>query len=137
MRAYTLRGRLGAGVSRRLIVDDGRFTHGMIVKEFYVWAKSISSSEDPECILTKQETAISAMDASESNQIGWAGQTNTNATRTMDFSIVDPDHVITQDLFIKNIAITSDANFMVVLEPIVLSEDQGVLQLIKEVSQDV
>jgi len=137
MRKYTLRGRLPAQTTLRLIVDDGRYTHGMIVKEFYVWAKSQASGDDPECILTKETTTTNSMDAGDSNQIAWAGITTTNATRLMTFGVVDPDHVITQDLFIRNIADIEDANYLVVLEPIVLTPDQGVLQLIKEVNQNV
>ena len=55
----------------------------------------------------------------------------------MNFSVVDPEHVIIQDLYIRNIADTEQANYLIVLEEQNLTEDQAVLQLIKEVSQDV
>lgn len=135
MRTHTLRGNLPAQTTRRLIVDDGRFTNGMIVKEFYVWVKSIASNEDPECYLSKQPSTLNAFDASDGDQIGWAAQTSTQGTRLMDFSVVDPDHVIVQDLYIRNIAATETANYLIVLEETSLSEDEAVLQLIKEVSQ--
>lgn len=137
MRAFTLRGRIPAQETRRLIVDDGRYTHGMIVKQFTVWAKAIDSSEDPECILTKQTTVINAMDASDSNQIGWASQATSSTSRIMTFNLIDPDHVITQDLFIRNIANLEEANYLIVLEPVQLTADEGVLQLIKDVNQSV
>lgn len=137
MKTHTLRGRIPAQTSRRLIVDDGRFTNGMVVKEFYVFAKSIASGEDPECFISKQPSTVNSFDASDNNQIGWAQQTTSSTSRVMNSSILDPDHVITQDLYIRNIADTEDANYLIVLEEITLTEDQAVLQLIKEVSQSV
>lgn len=137
MKTHTLRGRIDARTNKRLIVDDGRFTSSMIVKEFYVWAKSMASGDDPECFLSKQPLTENAFDASDGRQIAWASQTTTSTTRLMNFSVVDPEHVIIQDLYIRNIADTEQANYLVVLEEVNLTEDQAVLQLIKEVSQDV
>ena len=137
MKTHTLRGRLDARTNKRLIVDDGRFTSSMVVKEFYVWAKSVSSSEDPECFLSKQPLTENAFDASDGRQIAWASQTTSATSRVMNFSVVDPEHVIIQDLYIRNIADTEQANYLIVLEEQNLTEDQAVLQLIKEVSQDV
>jgi hypothetical protein len=54
----------------------------------------------------------------------------------MGFSIVDPDHVVIQDLWIYNIADSEEANYLVELEAVEISNEQSVLQMIKERSQN-
>jgi hypothetical protein len=59
-------------------------------------------------------------------------------------AIVDPDHVINRHLYI-NSYITSDNttsperryNYLVVLEPIKISENEAILQMVKGVAQDI
>lgn len=131
----TLRGRVAPSSVKRLIVDDGRFNHGMKVKEFYVWPSSIAGSADPECALGIDEDMDSNWNASDNRQIAWAGATTSGQIRFMDFNLIDPDHVVVSDLFINNFS-TATANYMVVLEAVNLSDDQAILALIKERAQD-
>lgn len=135
MARHTLRGRVNAGDTLRLIIDDGMLNQGHKVVEFYVWAQSIASGDDPACVLAKSYDANPSWDASDNRQIGWAGQTTTNTTRMMQFDLLDPDAIVVQDLFLINIGV-SVANYMVVIEPVNLTDDQAVMQLIKERSQD-
>jgi len=135
MKMRTLRGRVAAGETKRLIVDDGRLNHGMKVKEFHVWAISKSSSDDPECSLGLDYDMSPNWDASDNRQIAWAGMTTTQTTRLMDFSLIDPDHIVIQDLWIQNFS-SDPANYLVILEPVELTDDQAILSLIKERSQD-
>lgn len=136
MARHTLRGRVASGETKRLIIDDGMLNMGHRVKQFKVWATSISSSEDPECILGTKHSFSSEWDASDNRQIGWAGQSTSASSRVMSFDLLDPEAIVIQDLFIRNIADTEDANYLVVIEPVALSDDQAVLQLIKERAQD-
>lgn len=40
----SLRGYIAPGTDpQRIIVDDGRFTHGFMVKEFYIWSPTFDS----------------------------------------------------------------------------------------------
>ena len=135
MRTRTLRGRVEGVSVKRLIVDDGQFNHGMKVKAFYVWATSQAGSRDVECSLGLDYDMAGAWDASDNRQIGWAAMTTTSTTRLMDWSLIDPDHVVISDLYINNFS-DDVANYMVILEPVTLTDDQAVLQLIKERSQD-
>jgi len=138
VKRHTLRGRVEPATTKRLILNDGRLTHGMVVKEFYVWAISQASGDDVDCILSLSPTVTAEMDASDNRQIGWARETTTATTRSMSRSIVDPDHVVVQDLWISNLAVTAgdEANYLVILEAKELSDNESVLQLIKERSQD-
>jgi hypothetical protein len=110
----------------------------MIVKEFYVWTISQASGDDVDCILSLSPTVTAEMDASDNRQIGWARETTTAGTRLASMSIIDPDHVVVQDLWISNLAVTAgdEANYLVILEAKELSDNESVLQLIKERSQD-
>ncbi len=135
MKLRTLRGRVAAITVKRLIVDDGRLNHGMKVKEFHVWAPSVAGSTDVECALGLDYDMAGDQDASDNRQIGWAAQTTSATSRVMQFSILDPDHIVINDLYINNFS-DDEANYLVILEPVVLSDDEAILTLIKERSQD-
>jgi hypothetical protein len=51
-------------------------------------------------------------------------------------SVIDPDHVIIQDLWIRNENAVDEVNYLIELEPVDLNDDQAILSLIKERSQD-
>ena len=133
---HSLRGKLRANEKRRLIVDDGRFTHGDIVESFRVWNASVASGNDVEAVLALSEDSLVGANAAEDNgQIGWSFQfIGTNGG--LDGSVIDPDHLVVRDLWIENIS-GAPCNFLIVLRPTTITEDQAVLALIKEVSQDV
>ncbi len=135
-RTHTLRGRVSQESTKRLILNDGRLNHGMVVKEFYVWTISQASGNDVDCILSLSGIVSNEMDAGDNRQIGWARETTTATTRLADMSIIDPDHVVVQDLWISNLSTNGPANYLVILESKELSNNETVLQLIKERSQD-
>ena len=136
MKLHTLRGRVEANSVKRLVVDDGRLTHAMIVDEFHVWAISMASGEDPECSLGLNYDLGPAWDASDNRQIGWASQTTTGGTRMMTFSLIDKNHIVNQDLYISNFS-PHAANYLIHLTARTLSEDEAIMTLIKEASQSV
>jgi hypothetical protein len=76
------------------------------------------------------------MDASDNRQIGWARETTTATTRLQSRAIIDPDHVVVQDLWISNLSTNGPANYLIILEARELNDNESVLQLIKERSQD-
>jgi hypothetical protein len=132
VRTMTQRGLLSPGASHRLVMDDGKFTNGFKVKAFYIW----SPTWDNQCsaILSYSETAPPFASAADGNQIGWANynDSTTNATDVQGF--IDPDHIVQQDLYIHTQG--AQLSYLVILEPRVLSEPEGVLQMIKASSQD-
>ena len=135
MRTHTLRGRLANGEKKDLIIDDGRLNHGMKIKEFHVWGiDNDSSAEMALCLNT--ENVGSQFDASNGNQIAWASQTGAAGVPTnSSFSLIDPNHVVVQDLVLNNFGSTT-GNYLVILEQVTLSDDQAILALIKERQQD-
>ena len=138
MKVHTLRGRVEQNATKRLILNDGRLNHGLVVKEFYAWTVSQASGDDVDCILSLSGTVTAEMDASDNRQIGWARETTTSGSRLASMAIIDPDHIVVQDLWISNLELTagSEANYLVILEAKELNDNESVLQLIKERSQD-
>jgi hypothetical protein len=74
-------------------------------------------------------------------QIAWASSyANGTASLASPFSIIDPNHIVNRDLYIQTQvggAGGSEAvNYLVIIEPVTMTEPQAVLQLIKERAQD-
>jgi hypothetical protein len=136
MKIRTLRGYLTDTNIHRLIVDDGRTTHGYVIKEFYVWPDG-GGADGVYATLGTQYDMLSGGRADDNRQIAWSGSTwsSTGTPTTGSWGIVDPDHVVNTDLWIRANT-TENTNYMVIMEPIILTEDQAILALIKERSQD-
>ena len=132
-RRRTLRGFLGGNEIRRLVVDDGRLNHGYIVKEFHVWSTSLSGQRNAEFVLSLNENTPDAWRADITGQIGWAGMIVdlSGVESLQSFSLIDPDHVVLRDLYVKSVNVDG-GNYMVVLETIDLTENETILTLIKE-----
>lgn len=131
----TLRGRIDANSQRRLVVDDGNFTSGFKVKSFCMFPLSLSSGGDVEGVLGLDYDIASIWNASDNRQIAWACMTTTNTTRVMNWEKIDPDHIVVRDLYLYNMSDIS-ANYLIEIEPVTISEDEAVIALIKERSQD-
>ena len=135
MKSRSLRGLCLGNETKPIILDDGRITKGYIIKEFHVWTTSISGSRDPAVSLGLDKDMNASWDARDNRQIAWAGMTTSASDRVMSFSLVDPNHLVVRDLYVKNF--TNDpANYLIVIEPVTITEDEAVIAIIKERSQD-
>ena len=72
------------------------------------------------------------MNAEESGTIAWAAFIEDTTNGIDQFFIIDPEHVVNQDLFMHNLGGTS-MNYLIRMRPIVMTPEQGVLQLVKAV----
>lgn len=133
----TLRGRLTSTDIRRIVVDDGRTNHGYQIVGFYVWCDP-AAADGVFATLGTQYDMLSGARADDNRQIAWAGNTwsSTSTTPTTGlWNVVDPDHVVITDLYIQ--AINSEAtNYLIEVRPITMTDDEAILRLIKERSQD-
>jgi hypothetical protein len=141
MKRRTLRGTVETnGEVRRLVVDDGNPNHGYKVTAFYILSISPqASTADAIGTLAKHEDGARTWTLSDNRQIGWAGQTMIgSAAPDATMAVLDPDHVIVGDLYVWGFGTTSTPGYqyLVELETIELADDEAVLQLIKERSQD-
>ena len=137
MRRRTLRGQVTDLIPKRLVVDDGRLTSGYRVVSFHVWP-DFNNDDAVFATLGTQYDMLPTANAGDNRQIGWAigsvDATGTNRGGQM-WSVLDPDHIVIQDLYILSNRQTT-VNYLVELEPVKLSDDEVVLTLIKERSQD-
>lgn len=130
----TLRGRLDAGETRRLLIDDGDFQHGFIVEDISISPQSPlgeATSNDASAILHINSDTPVDFDWSGPQQIGWAVY-NTNASTPT--SIIDPDHIIVRELYITNLNATKKLNYLVRIRDRTMTPAHGVLQMVKEVT---
>ena len=135
MKTHTLRGLLKGNEVRRIVVDDGRLTHAMRVVSFVVFPKSVGSGNDIQVTLGLNRDFTTVFDASNNGQIAW-GSWWSDASAKHDWTYVDPDHLVIRDLFISNTsAAGAEANYVIKLETMDISNDESILQLIKENQQ--
>ena len=141
MRTRTLRGQFTEGDVKRLVVDDGTLYRGFKVTKFVISGDPSSLGNDAYATLGLQYDTPLVWNWGDNRQIGWAS-TNVAQTASLndEFSVLDPDHVVLRDLYIQGQVSGSGGssiiNYMVVLEPVFLSDDEAIITLIKERSQD-
>jgi len=141
MNRRTLRGQVVEGTNKRLVVDDGRLTHGYKVVRFVIACDPGSSAFDAYGTLSLDYDSSKTWNWGDNRQIGWAS-TNivSTAGANAPFSVIDPDHVVIQDLWIQGQVSTGTGtdvlNYLIELEPVTLTNDQSIITLIKERSQD-
>ena len=138
MKTHTFRGKLNASEQRRLIIDDGRFQHGMKIRELYLFPVEDGGTQLTTVTLATQYDSSAGMDAEDNRQIGWGvvGYSTSGGTQVQALTVVDPDRVIVRDLYVRNNNVNDPVNFLIVMEAITMTDEQAILQLIKERSQD-
>ena len=121
--------------TRPLVVDDGRFTHGFVIEEMRIWAAGPSMVAGFNCqaVLSLYDVPPPTINAEESGTISWAAWIESTTNGIDQFFIIDPEHVVNQDLFLHNLGGTA-MNYLIRMRPITMSPEQGVLQLVKAVN---
>jgi hypothetical protein len=137
----TLRGQFIEGETKRLVVDDGRLNHGYKVVNFAISAGVGSTALDSQAVLALDYDSPASWNWGDNRQIAWASQRVADVSGGQPvFAVIDPDHIVIMDLYIQGIVGGgggSDViNYLIELEPMELTDDQAILALIKERSQD-
>ena len=146
MGARTLRGTLNAAEIRQLVVDDGIFTNGLRVTYFTVWVADFTTDAAAGGLLSLSDTVVSAaantFPANDPSCFAWSFQGREAAPlpavneHVSTWERLDPDHIVNEELFIHNRGNTA-LNYLIVAEPYFMTEDEGVLQLVKGKQQSV
>lgn len=142
MKRRTLRGQMVEGEVVRLVVDDGRLNHGYRITNFVVAGIPDSGSNDAYATLSLAEETPFTWNWGDNRQIAWAssGVSGVGDVRG-PWTLVDPNHVVLQDLYIRSrvggSGGTSFVNYLIEIEPMSMTDDESILQLIKERSQNV
>jgi len=150
---YTARGivteaETEAGNPQKIILFDGSFKTAYRVLDFKVWSSQADSNTAADCLakLSKNEfgvtTAINFFRADDDNQIAWAasgfGADGQNAG-TFSESIIDPDNLIVEDLFVygRSASTNTDSiNYLITMEKYEISDWQGALTMARDKAQE-
>ena len=133
----TLRGRMTQG-QRRVVVDDGRPNHGYRVLDFRVFPTGVTDAGLSGALATQYDS-LGFCDGGDNRQIAWAfcsWNTSGTASNANEFAVIDPDHVIITDLYVQALAPGETMNYLIIVEPITMTDDEAILRLVKERSQD-
>jgi hypothetical protein len=140
-RLRTLRGSVFAKdgvIKKQLILDDGRINHGLKILSFVMWSSTGGNEAgiDATLALALLPAGQAQMDASNNAQIGWVTGGFDNAMNTAPLmAILDPDHVINRDLYLYAFSTEILWNYLIIAQEYDLSDDEAIVQIIKETSQ--
>ncbi len=126
---HTLRGKLELPMTapRKAALFNGSFTRNFKVVDVQIFPDSVVNN-DTLLILHFDDNLKNDMDAGDNAQFGWAA---TDAL-AQDWSYVDPDHVIVQDLFISAFAAAAgNVNYVIKLERINTTVSEAILDEVK------
>ena len=142
---YTCRGALfsiaEAGVTKRILLDDGRFDTAYRLVEFLVWPQDCSDFNEE---LTYARVATEALpivaatfwNAGENRQIAWAAGQLDNSPDVQNWGLVDPDNLIIQDVYVQALsAAEENGNYFMRFEKYDVSEWKGALAMVRNRSQ--
>jgi len=138
--ARTLRGSLKQNEIRQLVVDDGIFTNGLRVTYFTVWSTDLSIGQAAIGCLSLSDTIVptTPLPANDPACFAWSMMTM-GAPALLEINSwerLDPDHIVNEELFIHN-RISTGLEYLIIAEPYTMTEDEGVLQLVKGKQQSV
>jgi len=146
---YTARGTISedetdAGNPQRIPLFDGSFKTAYRVKEFYIWGADLSSvsNNDVAGKLSKNDDGSTAAEsffrADDDNQIAWAGGEGHQDTFKMSASIVDPDNLVVEDLFVYAATQGTTSvriNYLVIMDKLEITDWQGALAMARDRAQ--
>ena len=137
----TLRG-IATGGQKKYILQNDLRNVGWRVTKFYLWPNNMDANNycwGKLWIGDDQGGSLGFSDAADNRAIAWGsaggGGPAPGAHLASRWSIIDPDHIITNTLMIHSGTAESIA-YLVELEMTALTDDQQVMALIKERSQD-
>ena len=126
-----------------LIVDDGRLTHGFIITEIQFWPVNAFNLGDFSCtIATKSSGAVVNMLASDNRQIAWAYFMGETLASGPPQYIIKPNEMIIEELILVAqwsypTLMADGLNYLITLEPLVVSDAQAALVLISNKGQNL
>lgn len=132
----TLRGTIDASTKKIVLTNDLKNV-GWRVSEFYYWPNNMDANPyvwGKLWIGNDDSGSLGFSDAQDNRAIAWAASSGAQPA-SVAYTIVDPEHIIVNELRVINGA-GDAAAYLIVLERLEISDDQEIIALIKERSQD-
>lgn len=140
---YSARGQLPEGDVQRIILFDGRFDTAYKVINFQIWAGDVSSSSN-DCAaklttvdLGPMSSSGDMLNAADNREIAWSAVQAGTAGFNNIASIVDPDNLVVEDLFISGQSggSTIPINYLITMEKYDVTDSLGVLAMVRNKAQ--
>ena len=140
-RTRTLRGRIdiaaGSTAKLQILVDDGNINIGYKVQRFHLWGFTGTTSFVAYLSFQPQLLGAKKMDSSNNSQFAWTWLGGSNGSAI--YEIIDPDHVAVRDMFItiEDAGGAEAFNYMIEVEEYAITDDEAIINIIKEGSQSL
>lgn len=118
----------------RIIVDDGVFTDAWVVTGFDCFPTNGTGNDVQGLLALDEDGCSGGWDAGDNRQIAWSFMfigANGGEAR----SWIVPDHLVVRDLWLQNFG-PETMNYLIRVERRTVSDEQAILALIQERSQD-
>lgn len=130
---------------RELILDDGRINVGYRVIDFRIWNSDmigfVNAFASQAHLVMSLEPTSALPKASDNREIAWAAYGATTAGPLNDFRLTDPDHIIVRDMNLifpqVDNTLESTVNYYILMEEYDITDQEAIISIIKEESQDV
>jgi len=133
---YTLRASVPSRTTLRFQLDNGDFNSGFKVVQLDLFQIGGSDVSDVVLHTNDQDTAVALVtpDFENNRQIAWGSVARSTSGYTKNI-VVDPNHIIVNDLYITNNDSSSQVEALVVLRKKEISDTENILYQIKERAQ--
>ncbi len=149
---YTSRGKLSEddserGAQVRIRLFDGVFDTAFVIKEFYIWGTNWAGSSGPDGIgklSTSPNISLSPadfFDAGDGRELAWAvtaGSLDSGASGPFNPSIIDPENLIVEDIWVtvRGVTASADFNYLIIMEKYDITETLGAVSMARDRSND-
>jgi hypothetical protein len=139
---YTVRGSAADNEVTRIKLFDGRFDTAYRVVKFVVAGLDMTSTSQTDVngsLGTTEDAPGSSWNWGDNRQIGWASLRGIESASVGDpFSLIDPDNLVVEDLFIYvNGNGSSQINYYIEMEKYDITDWQGALAMVRNAAQNV
>ena len=141
---YTVAGQTLHGTEKRIQLFDGSFETGYRVTRFLVYPDTTVDPQNCSCkLVTEPGSSLAGQtwDWGDNIQVGWSfAKIGSGTSQLSDdrFSLVKPDNLIIEDLFIQAYSSDGDGqvvNYMISFEKYDLTDWQGAFSMVANQSQ--
>lgn len=133
----TLRGTAN-GNEKKIVFNNDLMNVGWRVKSFQVWPNNLDACPYVWAKLwigNDEGGSISFSDAGDNRSIAWSASSSPAAPTASQWSVLDPNHIITNELSVHSGSGDSLA-YLIELEIMSLTDDEQIMAIIKQRSQD-
>lgn len=139
IRNYTIRGSLLAAQVKKIQLFDGAFDTGFVLKKFIIAPKDVNDSEKIQCKLSTEDISHqTSWFWDRTSEIAWATWNTPTNSRAGQFSLIDSDAIIIEDLYIDATGDTGEViNYYIEMEKVKISDWKGALAMVRNSNQSV